>query len=631
MTSTRVSTLLLVPYFVLSGVSCSDGGTASGSPTDETTGGSGGAVGGSSAYQATGGMVGASGASSGAGGDTVSGTTGGVSAGGSQATGGAWTNGGNTAAGGTSSSGGNTAPGGGRSSGGNNVVGGTSSSGGNTAVGGAQSSGGTSTTGGRSFGGRGGQSSGGTSANAGATSGGGASSSGGSTSAGGNTSATGGSSGSTDCTFDVTPSTSSKIATVGIVQWSTSLSNVSSAKIVYTLDNAGADILNKGGTAPVDVTQANHRTLLLGLKPSSKYTFHVEATGANGTCTSPDYSLTTGALSGAPSVTRTVSNASASAKGFIVTSTGQGGGGMGGGSGSAYIIDADGTVVWYAAAPSQCSRALMDWEGANMWMLSLNVQNGGGEMRYVSMDGETGQNNVSGLSSAHHDFTVVPGGIVAAMVWASSGNDPESNLIERSPDGTLTTKFKIGSNLYLGGQSAMGGGSGTFHCNSIHYHQADDSYSIADRNPNLMVKATRTGSPVWQIGGNCSGAPAPKCASGDWQVNHGHDFDKNGNLLFFNNGQGGGMGGGGSSHVFELKITDSGTFSTSVVKDFTSGNSSNVLGDVQRLPNGNTLITYSTAGVMLEVDASWATIQTLKGSLGYSNWRETLYGPPSRI
>ncbi|MBN1607615.1 MAG: aryl-sulfate sulfotransferase [Polyangiaceae bacterium] len=622
MIPTRASTFLLVQYFVLAGVSCSDAGTSSGSPS----GGNSAATGGSSSYPGTGGLVGATGATTGAGGNATTGPTGG-----SAGTGGAWSTGGTSAAG-TSSSGGSGPVGGSAPvGGGTNTVGGTSSRGGNSAVGGAQPSGGTSTTGGRSVGGRGGQSSGGTSADGGANPGGGTSSSGGSAPAGGTTSATGGSSGSTDCSFTVDKSVSSKMATVGIVQWSTTLSNPSSAQIVYMLDNAGADILNEGGTAPVDVTPANKRTLLLGLKPSSNYTFHIEATGPNGTCTSPDYTLTTGALSGAPSVTRTVSNASGLAKGFVVTSTGQGGGGMGGGS--AYVIDADGTVVWYAAAPSQCSRALMDWEGANMWMLSLNVGNSNGEMRYLSMDGETGQNNVSGLSSAHHDFTVAPGGIVAAMVWASSGNDPESNLIERSPDGTLTTKFKIGSNLYVGGQSAMGGGTGSFHCNAIHYHQADDSYTIADRNPNLMVKATRTGSPVWQIGGNCSGAPAPKCAPGDWQVNHGHDFDKNGNLVFFNNGGGGGGmgGGGGSTHIFELKITDSGTFSTSVVKDFTSSNSSNVLGDVQRLPNGNTLITYSSAGVLLEVDASWATVQTLKGSFGYSNWRETLYGPPSRI
>jgi hypothetical protein len=628
MTLTRASRFVLVQYFVLGGVSCSGSGAGQ-SPTSATTAGSGGAVGGSGSGSQAGG---ATGATTGTGGTGVSDAT--------AATGGTWASGGSMPTGGTPASGGYVSSGAGPSAG-TASVGGTSSTGGMDAGGRSSSggataaSGGSSATGGRGFGGRGGQSSGGTSAGGGTSPAGGASSSGGSAPSGGSTYAIGGSSGSGDCSFTVDKSVSSKIPTVGIVQWTTTLAGVTSAKIVYTLGNAGADILNKGGTAPVDVTQTNKRTLLLGLKPSSTYTFHIEATGPSGICTSPDQTLTTGALSGAPTVTRTATNASALAKGFIVTSTGQGaGGGMGGGGGgsnSAYIIDADGTVVWYAAAPSQCSRALMDWEAANMWMLSLNVQNSNGEMRYVSMDGETSQNSVSGLSGAHHDFTVLPGGIVATMVWASSGSDPESNLIERSPNGTLTTKFKIGSNLYLGGQSMMGGSGSSFHSNSIHYHQADDSYTIADRNPNLMVKATRTGTPVWQIGGNCSGAPAPKCAAGTWQVNHGHDFDKNGNLLLFNNGGGGGMGGGGSSHVFELKITDSGTFGTSVVKDFDSGNSSNVLGDVQRLPNGNTLITYSTTGVMLEVDPSWGTVQTLKGSFGYADWRETLYGPPVRL
>jgi hypothetical protein len=627
MSSIRASTVLSVHFFILAGVSCSDSGTTSGS-----SGGSGGAAGGSSAYQATGGLAGGGSPVGPSGGSTT-----GVSTGGSNGIGGTRPSGGNISAGGTPNSGGGSTVGGAQPSGGSSAAagGGTSQNGGNAPVGGTTSLGGRSSRGGTSPGGT--SQSGGSAPVGGATSFGGRSATGGTnpggaSSSGGASSAAGGSTGSADCSFTVKQSVSSKIATVGIVEWSTTLSNPSSANIVYTLSSAGADVLNKGGSAPADVTQSNKRTLLLGLKPSSKYTFHIEAAGSSGTCTSPDYELTTGALSGAPSVTRTMSNASAAAKGFIVTCTGQIGGGFGGGGGgsnSAYIIDADGTVVWHSAAPNECSRALMDWEGANMWMLSLDASNSGSEMRYVSMDGETGQNNVSGLSSAHHDFTVLPGGIVAAMVWASSGSDPESNLIERSASGTLSTKFKIGSNLYPGGQSILGGGSNSFHCNSIHYHEADDSYTIADRNPNLMVKATRTGSPVWQIGGNCSGAPAPKCAAGTWQVNHGHDFDKNGNLLFFNNGQG--MGGGSSSHVFELKITDSGSFSTTTVKDFTSGNSSGVLGDVQRLPNGNTLITYSSSGVMLEVDASWGTIQTLKGSFGYADWRETLYGPPARI
>ncbi len=420
------------------------------------------------------------------------------------------------------------------------------------------------------------------------------------------------------------------MATVGIVEWSTTLANPSSAQIVYSLNNAGSSILNKGGTAPVDLTKANYHTLLLGLKPSSDYTFHLEATSSSGsTCKSEDYTLPkTGTLSGVPTITRTTGASSAAQEpGFIVTSTGMGAGGFGStgtGSNSAYIIDADGTVVWSAAAPSQCSRARMDYDGANMWMLALNVQNGGGEMRYLSMDGQTGQNNISGLSSAHHDFAVLPGKI-AAMVWSSTGTDPESNLIERSTSGTLTTAFKIGSNLYAGGQSLLGGGGNSYHCNSILYHAEDDTYTIGDRNPNLYVKVKHDGTPIWQIGGSCSNAKAPKCASGTWQVNHGHHVAANGNLLIFNNGN------SGASHIFEFKLTEtSSALSFTTVKDFSNGTSSSVLGDVQRLPGGNTLVTYSTAGQMIEVDSSWNTVQTLKGSFGYANWRKTLYGPPER-
>ncbi len=569
-------------------------------PAQESGGGSGnggssrGGSGGSSSSSS------ASGGGSGSGGTSAKGGSGGNSSGGS---------GGNSSGG----SGGNSSGGSGGSnsggSGGDNS-GGSSGSGGTKATGGTISSGGSSGTGG-------------TKATGGTTSSGGSSGTGG-------IKATGGSSATGNCSFTlITNAISTKMATVGIVEWSTTLSNLSSAQIVYTLNNAASGILNKGGTAPVDLTKSNYHTLLLGLKQSSDYTFHIEATSGGTTCKSSDYTLPkTGTLSGAPTITRTATNASAQASGFIVTCGGMGGGGGGGSSsgGGAVIIDADGAVVWYSTGPSQCSRARMDYQGVNMWMLALNVQNSGGEMRLLSMDGQTSQTSISGLSSAHHDFTVLPGKI-AAMVWTTTGTDPESNLVERAADGSgsSTTVFKIGSNLYAGGSGAMGGGSNTYHCNSILYHPSDDTYTIGDRNPNLYVKVKHDGTPVWQIGGSCTSAKAPKCASGTWQVNHGHDFDANGNLLIFNNGQ------SGSSHVFELKITEStSAISTSTVKDFAPGTSSNTLGDVQRLPNGNTVITYSNAGQILEVDSSWSTVQTLKGSFGYADWRATLYGPPER-
>jgi hypothetical protein len=464
---------------------------------------------------------------------------------------------------------------------------------------------------------------GGLASNGGTTAIGGTPSAGGSSSTGG-TKATGGVSNTGSCSFTIiTNSISPGMATVGIVKWSTSLSNVSSAQIEYRLNSAGSTILNRGGIAPVDLTKSSYHTLLLGLKQSSDYTFQIEATSSDGTrCRSSDYALpTTGTLSGAPSITRTSgSSAPSQAKGFIITSEI---GGIG-----AFIIDADGAIVWYAASPVQCSRALLDYEGANVWMLAVNVANTGGEMRYVSLDGQTTQKDVSGLSSAHHDFTILPGKI-ATMGWASSGTDQPSDLLEYSSDGTVRTAFHIGSNLYHGGQSAWGANSNAYHANSIVYHSADDSYTIGDRYPSLFVKVTRTGQAVWQFGGSCADAKAPKCASGTWQANHGHQLLNDGNLLFFSNGPFGNSSF--PSRVYEFMLATSGsTMTATQIQSFTSPSNSHSdsLGDVQRLPNGNTLITFSNNGRIEEVDSSWAAVQTLTASsFGYAHWRETLYGP----
>ncbi len=413
------------------------------------------------------------------------------------------------------------------------------------------------------------------------------------------------------------------MATVGVVEWSTALSNLKSANVVYTLNGAGPDVLNRGGVAPVVLAHANYRTLLLGLKPASDYTFHIEATDVHGSsCRSPDYALpTTGTLDGAPQVSRTASNAAAQAKGFIVTSSGVTYGNF------AIIIDADGTIVWYAESPIQCTRARMDYEGANMWMVAANEDNSTGEMRFVSLDGQTTRSNVPGLANAHHDFAVLPGKI-AAMVWASADNDPESNLVEMNADGTgsATTVFRIGANLYVGGPNMSGGSTPAYHSNSILYHPADDSFTIGDRYPNLYVKASHAGAVQWQFGGSCNGAPAgaSHCVAENWLVNHGHHLLGNGTLLVFNNNT------TGPADVLEFELNTQGALSARLVKDFASGLPSNVLGDVQRLPNGNTLITYSTSGEILEVDSAWNTVQTITGAYGYSDWRETLYGPPPR-
>ena len=249
-------------------------------------------------------------------------------------------------------------------------------------------------------------------------------------------------------------------------------------------------------------------------------------------------------------------------------------------------------------------------------------------MRFVSMDGQTTVTNLSGLSDAHHDFAVLPEKI-AAMVWTTDAIDAESNLVEMSSDGSgsATTAFKIGSNLYVGATGLVQGSDSSYHCNSILYHAADDSFTIGDRYPNLYVKVSHAGVLQWQLGGSCANAPAgaSNCVPESWQVNHGHHLLDDGTMLLFNNNT------TAPSAVLEFKLGSAGALSATPVEDFASDDlSSLVLGDVQRLPNGNTLITYSASGEILEVDASWAPVQTLTGSYGYADWRETLYGPPAR-
>jgi len=427
----------------------------------------------------------------------------------------------------------------------------------------------------------------------------------------------GGSGGSTpgNCTFTLSSQTADKagpggIPTVGIVDWSVDLAGLTSASIVF--GTAGGTPM----TAPAILGQApNFRTLLLGMKGSTTYTFHVEVGNGTTTCSSPDYTITTGAVPNTvPPINRTMGpSAAAQDRGFILTNTRT--------NPMALILDADADPVWWAPCPEGCSRVQMSFDGQDMWMIGVNVRNQtaqGGEVRRVSMDGLTTEEKVSGLSNCHHDLTVLPSGGVACMSWTAQSGDQPSDLIERDREGNLTTIVRD-SNVYVANR---------YHANAIHYHPSDDSYTISDRGPNLFVKVSRAGDVLWQFGGSCSGAPAPNCIAGDWQVNHGHHLleDGSGTFLFFNNGS------SGASTIFKYTLVETGTFSADEVWAYEPGSSSGTLGDVQQLSNGNVMVVFTNAGLIHEIDASNELVQSLTGAGGgYIVWRPTLYGPPPRL
>ncbi len=437
-----------------------------------------------------------------------------------------------------------------------------------------------------------------------------------------------------NCAFEIQSEVSSKIETVGIVTWSTDLQNISEATIEFELASGGRTL-----EAPVDLSQPSYRTLLLGMKGASEYKFRIVASGGGQTCTSDEQTIQTKPIPNSAGVSKVNVSGGEGTDGFFITS-----GGLAGNT-PVYIFDSDGDPVWYFRdIPPQASRARMDWEGKNMWILELNVDGAGGEMGYVSMDGETVQRRVPGLADAHHDFTVAPGGIVTAILHGSQGGNCGS-IAERSPDGNVKEIADL-IDLYnyegagLGGGGFGGGGFGggggvglaaPCHPNSILYHPSDENggeaYSVSDRYGNLYVKFSRSGELHWQF---CGGSPLGAHFQASWEVNHGHHllFNDDGtiNFVLFNNGN-----FGQQSNALEYLLNPS-SMSAQRGWAYEGKDGSATLGDVQRLDNGNTLVTYSERGTIHEVDPSGNAVREYRTSsaVGYVMFRDSLYGPPPK-
>ena len=181
----------------------------------------------------------------------------------------------------------------------------------------------------------------------------------------------------------------------------------------------------------------------------------------------------------------------------------------------------------------------------------------------------------------------------------------------------MTVAFEIGSSIYR---------SETYHANAVHYIPFDDSFTISDRNPSLFVKVSSEGTPQWQLGGVCDDAPVgASCLPQSFDVTHGHHLLEGGTFLLFDNRS------TDLARVFEfaLEAAPAG-LSATLVEDYAGTAASSNLGDVQRLPNGNTLITYSADGAIVEVNSDWNEVQIFSVRVGYTSWRPTLYGPPVR-
>jgi hypothetical protein len=440
-----------------------------------------------------------------------------------------------------------------------------------------------------------------------------------------------------DCTITPTFDRSPKIPTVGIVTFTTTLQYPTSAQIDFGLDTS------YGMTAPVDLTKPDYRTLLLGMKPSRTYHVRISVAGGSDSCTSGDYLLNSGPLAnGLSTPTITTFDASALAGGFLVT--GQYSALTLGGSPTgapAYILDKDGNYVWwYVASGGDAAGVAMSYDGNYIWINNVNVPNSKATVHRVAMDGMIDEDHSSEFVGLSHQLTVLPDETVAFYTYGTNGCD---DIKLRAPDGTVSTVVNA---------RTAHGGTGACHVNAIFYSKDDDTLVFSDLDNNCLTKITRTGTTVWVLNGGVGGISSSFNGGALTWVGGQHGFHLLGldDIVIFNNNSSHAAGtaaawpanvagDGKGSNAIEVML-DLGAMTATKIWSYHGVDPSNgnmtfaddVLGDVQRLPNGNTMVDFATRTTMQEVDASGKLLQEIKmpSAFGYFQKRPTLYGPPPK-
>jgi hypothetical protein len=204
----------------------------------------------------------------------------------------------------------------------------------------------------------------------------------------------------------------------------------------------------------------------------------------------------------------------------------------------------------------------------------------------------------SGVSGSH-DIVPVGGDVMAFVALFTGGEVDRSGAME-----TILQPLEINT-------------TPPPHVNALAYNKTLETYVVSNllEDVYLLPRPGATEPPPRLL----SSIIGPPSTWGGRQ--HGVQLLSNNHLLLFANE---GSSDGSASAVVEYDL-DSGQEVWRYESDLETSN----FGNAQRLPNGNTLVTYSNPGVMHEVTPDGVKVVEITANpyLGYASWRRDLYGP----
>ncbi len=418
-------------------------------------------------------------------------------------------------------------------------------------------------------------------------------------------------------------SLSELIPTVVEVRWATAVSEVTSTYVQY-----GPSPSLGGRNAGVRGDEDEYRAVLLGLKPSKIYFWRVVVESEDGTYASDIATIETGAVPAClPDIELTENTAEAHDGYLVGTFLGEGP--------VAVIVDSDGDYVWWYPIERETAdvwRSQTSRDG--QWMLILAQGWDGGDpepvdatLLRVRLDGTEVEEVPLGM--LHHDFVELPDGTLTFLAYDIANVDGTDvvgeGLVELRTDGLLYDVWSIWDHVPYDPSVADESSQSWAHANALDHDPGDESYLVGLRNLSTILRIDRaSGDVVHHIGG----------AHSDFVLEDGrtdlftgqHNFQGlDGGILVFDNGAIEDL----DSRVVEYELDES-----TGLADRTWSHHANpplycyALGDVKRLPSGNTLVTWSTAGQISEVTAQgqvvWQINTEWGAGIAYMTWLESL-------
>lgn len=411
--------------------------------------------------------------------------------------------------------------------------------------------------------------------------------------------------------------------------------NVLSAHIFFTTSTAADSVrvtfTENGGatlTTPVHAGKSGRDTIdVLGLKPTTKYSYQVDAITSGEVRSSSIASFTTGELP-ADLADVKMATISGTASRYAVTGVQTPSGGY------AVAFDNSGSVVWYH-----------DFTSTGLQVSDVMIQPNG---NYTAFIGNT--SGFQALQGYYVEFT--PGGREVRTYHAPTGYYMDDHEIRLTGEGSafrahyITYSIQTQDLTYMGGQSnvALAGhqivrqndaGVVDFnwdawdkiepdewlgddaakqtrtatdfdHPNAISFDN-DGNYIISWRNLNqIMAIDSKTGDILWRLGGANGQYEFVNDPLGGFSKQHSPKILPNGNLLVYDNGT---EHNPQETRVVEYKLDHEAQKATMVWEyHHDPAIYTPFVGWVERLANGNTWVGFSLAGRAVEVSPAGTVV-----------------------